>query len=174
MHAPLPDHLFRAAQEVEAAIRSAFRGVTREGGISWIESESIDLNWCQRDERARTNDKEQSWEILLDDPNWCHESGIGGFNFLDAIGYRYYIAPAMIRCMRDRSGEFTAYALTIDGDFAERRASAINPGLAAAIACFLRFMCAVHSFKHDHIYGEIWRDAYIRHWRQFDPGSESY
>ena len=105
----------------------------------------------------------------MDDPRWDHEVGGGGFSFLDLIGFRYYIAPAMIRCAREGSGEFVAYALTMDNDYRRRVLDGINNPQARAIARFIRFMIAVHEARDDEIYGEVWRKAYDSHWRSFWP-----
>jgi hypothetical protein len=81
-----------------ALVYETFRGVTREGGVSWTESVARDFR-CNEAAcaRARLEDKDTSWEQLVDDPEWNHDLGTGGFSFVDAIGFRYYIAPAMIR-----------------------------------------------------------------------------
>src|SRR5687767_9365526 len=120
MSSPVPEGFRREQQAVEAQIRAAFRGVTRDGGISWSESVVLDCFGSERaQEQARAEDTERCWEDLVDDPSWRHEVGAGGFPFLDPIGFRYYIAPAMIRCIRAGGGEWISYALTVDGGFKE-------------------------------------------------------
>ncbi len=42
-------------------------------------------------------DKDTSWTQLVDDPNWRADMGMGGFNFMDAIGRRYYLPAKMVR-----------------------------------------------------------------------------
>jgi hypothetical protein len=173
MDGSLPEHLINEQQAVEAQIRQAFRSVRRAGGTSWSESRVVD-NYGSDEEReaARVKDTERSWEDLVDDPAWNEEPGIGGFNFVDAIGYVYYIAPAMIRCARRGGGEFVGYALTIDGGFREDQIRLISPKQAAAIARFVRFMIAAHEALGDDIYGESWKVAYKQYWRQWDAGTE--
>lgn len=39
----VPKHLEEEQAAVEAQIRAAFKGVTRDGGVSWSEAESIDM-----------------------------------------------------------------------------------------------------------------------------------
>ena len=162
--------LEREARAVEAQIREAFKGVSRAGGVSWSESVADDRYDPHRAE-ARALDTEQRWEDLVDDPSWDHQPGIGGFNFLDPIGYRYYIAPAMIRCIRKRCGEFVSYALGIDGDFKRGRVSLVDARQAHVIARFVRFMIAVHAAADDEIYGRAWRDAYLGYWKDYDRGT---
>jgi hypothetical protein len=170
----VPESLRREQASVESQIREAFRDVTREDGTSWSESVIVDGDGSGRTrEQARAEDTERCWEELVDDASWDHEAGMGGFNFLDPIGFRYYIAPAMIRCLRDGYGESIAYALTVDGDFKRGLVSLITPRQAHVIARFVRFMIAVHSAIGDDIYREPWADAYKMYWRQWDREGSS-
>ncbi len=106
----VPKHLEEEQVAVEAQIRAAFKGVTRDGGISWSETDSIDLHETEEQQAAaRASDAEQCWEDLVDDPNWDEGIGVGGFTFLDAIGYRYYIAPAMIRSLYNGGVQLGSY-----------------------------------------------------------------
>lgn len=169
-HAIIMRRLRDEQQEVEAQIRDAFRGVTREHGVSWSETFVIDNSGSDGERfEARAKDIEQSWEELVDDPNWQHEPGVGGFNFLDPIGFRYYIAAAMVRCARTGYGEWVGYALMVDGDYRLEQISRMNRKQAAAIARFVRFMIATHSAVE--INGEDWKRAYKMYWRQYDTGN---
>ena len=139
--------------------------------MSWSESVVIDGDGSGRTEtQARAEDTERSWEELVDDPNWIDESGMGGFNFLDPIGYRYYIAPAMIRSARTSFGENTGFALTIDGNFKEELQSLISPAQAHAIARFLRLMIAIQLALHERGNAYQWVLAYRLHWYKWDRG----
>ena len=172
MESSVPERFRREQQAVEAQIRAAFREVTCEGGISWSESVIVDGDGSGRTrEQARAEDTERRWEDLVDDSSWHHEVGMGGFNFLDPIGFSYYIAPAMIRCIREGGGEFISYALTVDGDFKEELVSLITAEQAHVIARFVRLMIAVHAAVGDDIYGELWSDAYRSYWRSRDHGT---
>jgi hypothetical protein len=170
-YSSVPEHLRDEQRAVEAQIRAAFKGVTRVGGISWSEADVIDgYGTDEQQAAARAKDMERSWEDLVDDPDWKEGFGSGGFSFLDGIGKRYYIAPAMIRCARRGGGECVGYAL-------ERPLNAfvalLNPEQAMAIARFVRFMITTHAAENDDIYGESWQNAYHNHWRQWDhhPGT---
>lgn len=172
MASEIPPYLAKEQQAVEAIIRAAFGGVTREGGVSWSESEVIDEYGGAADRAAaRERDRESCWEDLVDDPEWEHEAGIGGFYFLDPVGYRYYIAPAMIRCARIGYGEFIGYALTIDNEFMQSLVTLINPDQRSAIARFVRFMITTHDAADDEIYGRSWKEAYQLFWKEWDTGS---
>lgn len=165
-------HLEGERRAVEARIREAFRGVTREGGVSWSESVIIDGDGSGRTRKqARALDTESRWEDLVDHKNWHHQVGIGGFNFLDPIGFRYYIAPAMIRCIRADGGEFVSYALDVDSDYQRALVGLLNAEQAHAVARFVGLMIAVHAAKQDDIYGKPWSDAYERYWRKWDRGA---
>ena len=168
----VPERFRGEQRSVEAQIRDAFRGVTREGGVSWSESVIVDGDGSGRTrEQARLEDTETAWEELVDDPSWQHEVGMGGFNFLDPIGYRYYIAPAMIRCIREGGGEVISYALDVSGDFKRGLVSLINPNQAHVIARFIRLMIAIHKAVGDEIFGASWIFAYKIHWREWDRGT---
>lgn len=150
---------------LEAMIRAAFRGVTRDGGISWSEAHWHDFpeDFLSR-EHARANDTEPSWEALVDSTTWKYDESIGGFSFLDPIGFRYYVAPAMLRCMRDRGGGFFRYSLEIDTTHRHELIALINRYQAQAIARFLRFMIAIDD-------DESWSRAYRKFWIRVDVGS---
>ncbi len=166
------DRLKRERRSVEAEIRDAFASVTREGGVSWNESIVIDGDASGRTRgEARALDTEMRWEDLVDDANWNHEVGIGGFNFLDPVGFRYYLAPAMIRCIRDRGGELIAYALLVDGAFKQKKVSLFDDRQLCAVARFIRLMIVSHAAEQDVLFGEPWSKAYRAYWRQWDPGS---
>lgn len=168
----VPEHLREEQLAVEAEIRAAFRGGKRHAGVSWSESMVVD-NYGSDDERAaaRARDIDKRWEDLVDDPNWDHEAGVGGFNFLDAVGYTYYIAPAMIRCCREGcSGGSTCFALTMNADFKLGRIRALDDRHVRAICRLLRFMIAVSRAIED---SEEWETAYDSYWRDWEGGSLS-
>lgn len=169
MSRPIPERFHAEQREVEQDIREAFRGVSRRGGTSWSESVAVDRYGSDLErEQARANDTESCWEELVDAPSWNHERGLGGFNFLDSVGFRYYIAPALIRCVREGGGEFTSYALTVDCGFKQRLVSLINPRQAAAVARAIRLLVELHEAAGDSVYGEPWVRAYRLHWHALD------
>ncbi len=137
--------------------------------MSWRESDVIDdCGTPEQQAAARDLDRESSWEALVDDPTWRHEGGGGSFCFLDPIGFRYYIAAAVVRCARLGYGEQIGYALEIDGEFTRKKVSLLTMGQNRAIARFVRFMIATHAAEGDEIYGASWKAAYQKHWKQFD------
>ena len=141
----IPVHLREEQAAVEAEIRSAFRDVTRAGGVSWSEAEVIDRTWGDESEQAaaRAKDAELRWEDLVESPTWSHESGMGGFTFLDPIGFRYYLAPAMIRCLRDGDVGGLVLHLAGHGKFCRSKFSVFTAVQSRVVARFLRLMVDV-------------------------------
>lgn len=165
-------HIQREKMAVEAQIREAFRGVTREGGVSWRESRVIDGDGSGlTEELARELDTERRWEDLINDPAWIHEPGVGGLYFLDPIGFRYYIAPVMIRCIREHGDEFISYRLGCDAEFFDELCSLLNPQQAHVIARFVRLMIAIHKANDDEWSCRYWIEAYQKRWRRHDRGT---
>jgi hypothetical protein len=159
----LSPNLIEEQRAVDAEIREAFKGVTREGGISWTEAEVIDgYGSDEARAEARASEKERSWEELIDLPDWS--LFMSNWSFLDAIGFRYYIAPAMIHNLQhglDGMGEAMCYALTIDSAYRQSMIALLTSKQSAAVARFLRFMIAAVS---DDIDRETWDRAYKSHW----------
>lgn len=151
-------------------IREAFAGVAREGGVSWSESYVIDGHGTEQEQLdARLLDKDQSWEELVDDPGW--DCGVAAWPFFDPIGFRYYVAAAMVRGSREGGDEFLGYALEMTSRFREEKISLFTTSQLQATARFVRFMIAVYSAQNDFIYGESWQFAYKVFWRQHDVGT---
>ena len=97
-------------------IYDAFRGVTRDGGVSWSEAFAMD-GYCVADERveARKGDTDKSWTELVDS-DWGEHPGLGGGAFLDPIGSRYYLPAAMVRALRRGESEL-AFWLELVGTY---------------------------------------------------------
>ena len=91
---------------VIAEIYCAFQNVTREGGVSWGESVVLDdYGGPDECEAARMRDTDANWGQLVDNKRWVPECGSGGFNFLDSVGFRYYLPPAMVRSLQSGQDE---------------------------------------------------------------------
>ncbi len=149
-----------------AEIHETFKDVSREGGVSWNESKVIDL-YGGPDEReeARRADTETHWSQLVDDANWSVLPGVGGFNFLDEIGFRYYLPPAMIRCVQSGCDEgICVYLMERRPEFqshAKRQQSLLDIRQRSCIARFLLYMAR----KYDHFYD--WNLALNSGWRRY-------
>ncbi len=99
-------------EAILAEIRSAFEGFTRDGGMSW--SEAILANVYGPDDdgvESRWQDDGKDWEAVASDPEWPAEPKKGGFSFLDATGYRYYLPAAMTVALNDGPCEYLGYSL---------------------------------------------------------------
>ena len=139
----IPQSLRGEQLDVEEEIRAAFKGVTREGGVSWTEASAIDDG--RSDEAcadARAYDTEQRWEELIEDRRIA-PGFPGEWSFLDAIGFRYYLAPAMVAAVREGTHhEFLEYALehrVSDEEFRTLLTSAQH----SAVCRFLRFLASL-------------------------------
>ena len=97
----LPPFVIAERDALLAEIYDAFPGGSRQGGVSWSESVVID-DYGSPEERAaaRAQDRDAKWQDLLDDTSWNPERGVGGWSFLDAIGFRYYLPAAMVISVR--------------------------------------------------------------------------
>lgn len=133
--------------ELEAKIEEAFRGVQRVG-VSWSEARVID-NYGTDAERfaARSRDMEAGWCDLVDDPNWVSEPGIGGWSFLDAGGFRYYLPAVMIRSLRSGFDEGITSHLTLPTfggtrSYVLEQWSLLDHQQRVSIKHFLRYMVA--------------------------------
>lgn len=161
-------HPVKAEQrDVEALIRDVFLGVSREGGVSWSQADAIDNGADDlTEQRARASDTEAEWIALVDNPKWNPEAGSSRFSFLDAIGFRYYLAPAMIRAVRQGSGGFLQYILLIDDKLRRQQISAVSASQSRAVVRFIRLMIEMDR-AHGAEETEQWNRA-LAHWQKIE------
>ena len=179
---PVPQEMLLSADEIDrerplltAEIHAAFKDVSRDGGVSWSESDVID-GYGSDEERAaaRARDKDASWTQLVDDQHWNPDRGIGGFSFMDAIGFRYYLPAAMIRCIRSGYDEGIQFHLDAGGSTEELRAynigqlSALDMRQRQCVASFIRYMIAVSALQddHEHYDAKAWLAALDSYWAE--------
>lgn len=100
--------------ELIELIKKEFGGVTREGGVSWRESYQIDMgkDWP---ENPRWDDEGSTWMEVAEDDRWEPELGVGGWNFLDPIGMRFYLPAGMVRMLRLCDDIGLKFQLTFEG-----------------------------------------------------------
>jgi hypothetical protein len=97
-----PDKFEARRSALIVEINANFASVTLGNGLSWSQTYEIDNYEADEViEAARTRDQDTHWRQLVDDPGWSPSPGIGGFNFIDNAGFRYYFPAAMIRIIRD-------------------------------------------------------------------------
>ncbi len=159
-----------SSQEVERQIFEAFSSQSRAGGVSWGESVVHDMYGSESEKmEARAKDKDSRWQDLVDDPAWRDDMGVGGFCFLDAVGFAYYIAAAMVRVVRANHDEGSvAFHLTLrpdPSDYTLGQWSRLSSNQCEAISKFLRRMAIVDDWQGR----SDWYEAYWSHWHQFDP-----
>ena len=153
-------------------IEAAFRHVSREGGVSWSEADVIDD--CGDDEEranARRADRDGHWMQLVDDPAWALSVMGGGFAFLDAIGFRYYLPAAMVRCLythehqkpTDDCSECVMRALQVVTDSERERCSLLDLEQRRVIHRFIEYMEARDRAHGDEFGNDEWRFA-SRYW----------
>ncbi len=161
----VPERLVEEQRAVEAEIRRAFRGVTREGGVSWSEADVVD-DYGTDEERAaaRARDKESCWEELVEDG--AIHLGSTRFCFLDAIGFRYYIAPAMILLARGADDYVCQLTFRVDGPHGEAQVGLLNVEQRGVVARFLRFMMKVEEGRGDLDQVRKWGEVLEMYWGQ--------
>lgn len=171
--------LEREREALIAQITGAFRAVGRAGGVTWHEADVID-DYGTDEERtaARELDTERNWMELLDPARWNTAPG-SQFSFLDPIGFRYYLAPAMIRCIQGDANINLQFHLTLSGgelaDYVSQgwppsRWAPLDREQKLAIGRFLRYMHEVDKLRWaeapqlgEDVMG--WKEAYDSYWR---------
>jgi len=152
-----------------AEIHEAFAGVTRDGGVSWSESDALDDYKSKRAQRkARESDTDTSWTELINDESWDPDAHTHCWCYLDAIGFRYYLPAGMVRCVRSGHDEGLSFwlAMRYPGD---RRVygetwSLLEERQCRCVARFLRYMARVSQWLEQ----RDWVEAYESHWKQYD------
>jgi hypothetical protein len=153
-----------------AGVQSAFAGVTRgERGISWNECVAIDNYESDAEcEAARRSDGDSHWNEIVDDPDWHPFPGIGGFSFINAEGFRYYLPPTMIRFLRGDNEEwFPGDLLESIERFTEQHVLPLwSEEQLHAVARFIDFMARHHEdqFRINPDEPNAWAEALKRRW----------
>lgn len=157
-----------------AEIDAAFANVDRKGGVSWSQAEVVDGYGSEEEQaKARAKDKETHWRQLVDDPKWETDLGTGGFSFLDPIGMRYYLPPAMIRCVRLGYDVGIQFQLTIPAkansfrDWNINRFRLLNDEQLKCVARFLTYMAEFEHHEQQSSEAEQWQIALDRYWSQY-------
>lgn len=151
---------------VIADIHAAFEYVSRgPNGVSW--SESRELDGYEPPKVAalhRRLDPDHCWPDLITDPKWTPFPGVGGFAFMNAEGFRYYLPPTMIRTLLGNNEEwFPGHLLEFIEKFVEHDASGLWSGAQLrSIARFIEFMARQPQlFRND---PNPWDQALRRWW----------
>src|SRR5262245_19605445 len=95
------------AKALLSEIRRVFAGVTRDGGTSRCASLQIDdyvpLDQVVESAEAQSLDPGTDWTLIPAEWLWRF-GGKGGFSFVDARGFRYYLPAAMTLFIREAEG----------------------------------------------------------------------
>ena len=115
---------------------------------------------------ARARDTESRWEELVEEGRI--QLGNTRFCFLDAIGFRYYIAPAMIRLLRGSEDDVCQMTFDVDGPYRESQFGLLSDEQRGVVARFLRFMMKVDEGRGELDGERRWREVLDRYWRQWE------
>ncbi len=169
----LSDESTAERDAIIAAIHAAFASVVRgEHGISWCECRALDL-YEPEDARkaARESEPDSQWSELIASPYWEPFPGIGGFTFINAEGFRYYLPPTMIRFLcEDISEWFDGHLLRHIADFTG--AQSLPLWTEAQLRCIARFISFMARHDPD---GEssdtpnVWAKALDQRWKAHLP-----
>lgn len=168
---PPPEDDQVARDAMVAEIHRAFAGVSREGGVSWSGTVAKDAYQVYETwQEAAKRDLDTSWTNLIDDPGFRPFPGVGGFCFIDAIGFRYYLPVTMVRMVQDRRGNgenewFPGHLLGTLGQFSGPTPGLFNEAQIRCIARFMQFMTtATWTIQEDS--ADVWQEALDRGWSQ--------
>lgn len=129
---------------------------------------------------ARESDTEKNWEALAEDPHWHPGPGVGGFTFLGAVGFRYYLAPAMVKEIHgyDVIGTTLEDVLFLPRTFFRRytleKFSELRPDEMQCVCQFLKCMIALNFEAERSETGAIcswfgdWRKTYLSYLHSVD------
>lgn len=141
----LPEALRSRGRALTEEIYRVFAEADRVGGVSWSESRVLDDNGSDAERAAaRARDVESGWQELVEDETWDPEMGVGGWSFLDPIGFRYYLPAAMVRCVKSGYNIGIEFHLNLLKRWLRKHTweqwSALNCEQRVCIKHFLQFM----------------------------------
>ena len=172
----VPLQLQDEQRAIEALIRASFKGVRLDGGTSWRQAELDDgivLSQAELDAwddvyaAAGVAHADKPWEELVEDGEW-HEETV--FNVLDARGFRYYMAPAMIRCLR-RGGRMFLGNPFAGHPFLDDLQDLMTKDQLATTARFVRFMAKFDTEYEGEDGCYSWQKAYRDIWQQWEKAA---
>jgi hypothetical protein len=136
-----PDNLEARKERLVAEIHQAFATTKLGSGLSW--SQTVQLDDWEPEEivRAGRHVEPPHWLELVDDAEWHPFPGIGGYSFIDAEGFRFYLPPTMIRMVQGSCEWYPGHLVGIINRFAsDEPESLFNESQCRCIARFLKFM----------------------------------
>ncbi|MCC6322536.1 MAG: hypothetical protein IT438_13995 [Phycisphaerales bacterium] len=154
-------------------IDAVFRDVSRAGGVSWSQAEATD-RCCSVDEVAREGreDTDHHWtELLEEHRDWEPAPGLGGFSFLDPIGFRYYLPAAMVLCVRGGCDRGILFHLAVGarrhrgGQIMLRKFEILTVPQRLCVRRFVAYMIEATLMSGDEYEAEGWLDAFTDYWQ---------
>jgi hypothetical protein len=158
-----------ARRAVIDEIYRAFEGVTRKGGVSWSESEALDLYMSEEEcQAARESDRETDWRQLVNNREWQPFPGVGGFTFLNEKGLRYYLPVAMVRFARGEVSEwFPSHFLGVMSRLLPADSREATRAHLRATARFVEFMAKFDPTGYREPHESEWEDALRQVWAPY-------
>jgi len=168
-----PNHLASQRDLLIAEIHVAFKNVKRGKGTSWAEAGVLDDYGTEKEQRAaRAKDPEQPWPTLINHKMW--KPWNDEWSDLDAEGFRFYLAPGMIREALDAIETDAAtnfvYTLTLSSEVALftpgmrelklKTWSLLDDRQRRCVKRFLQFMIACERARHDASAAELGYEQY--------------
>jgi hypothetical protein len=161
------------AKALLADIQRVFSGVTRGGGTSLWASIQIDdylpVDQIVESPEAQALDPGTDWTRIP--PEWLSRfGGKGGFSFVDARGFRYYLPALMTLFIREAEGlvetkgcltEFLIYHL--DGEDSLNHFSILDREQARVVRRFLEYVSTSPHYESLDV-----RTGLEGHWKQFE------
>lgn len=126
-----------------AEITAAFKDVTRgKGAISWRQCVVLDNYGAETECLKQVPDDDLHWMELIDNKTWQPFPGIGGFAFINAEGFRYYLPPTIIRfLLNDITEWYSGHLLSsIDRFIDPQRSLVFTDPQIRSVARFIKFM----------------------------------
>jgi hypothetical protein len=176
----LPPDLEQRRVAILAEIEAAFRSASRRGGVSWTETGAIDDYGSEQDRAtAQALDQDTHWSELVNDAEWDpQEQHWGGFHFLDAIGFRYYLPALMTRSLQTRPHSTMFYAIAFgwndpDEPRSRNKYEKFDSRQLRCVAAFVRFAADHQKWlesidPHAHIHSMPWEGLYESGWKRLD------
>jgi hypothetical protein len=166
-----PHNLEARKERLVAEIHQAFATTKLGSGLSWSQTVQLDDYEPEEIVRAGRHVEPPHWLELVDDAEWHPFPGIGGYSFIDADGFRFYLPPTMIRIVREPCEWYPGHLVGIINRFAGWEPESIfSETQCRCVAKFLEFMSDLEAeqlrdWAVENPWGGIPPDHESDHWR---------
>ena len=147
----LPPFVLAERDALINEIETAFDGISREGGVSWVDAMVADACGDERaGQHVQSANRDARWQDLLAEGVEFPGDGIGVWPFLDAIGFRYYLPAAMILTIVSGNDATVCFPLTLESgspsSWPRDRWTLLNLRQRRCVKRFLQYMNVVEAF----------------------------